>query len=321
MAEDYIEFNEFRTAETAEPNDELLLQTPDETKRITVEAYNRPLSQAIENTRNEVNLLSDEVDRVNEKIPSTVTPDNQLTTQDYVNEAIQTNSAVNRGSFETYADLMAYEGTVTRNDYAYVADDESHKHESWRYKWNDDTHEWTPEYRINEAPMTLAQLAALNSGITAELLNRLLGGTTTPVGTMSLYWGAVAPVGYLMCDRSYSADDYPELWAVLPDEVKDTENRIFNLDLRELVPVGAGQSESKDIEDHDVYEVGQFKDDQLQEHTHTYTLRLEGTDTPYLMPGLRIPSAGADVLTSEQSGRKGTTTHGKQFGINYIVKY
>lgn len=113
-------------------------------------------------------------------IPAEASESNKLTTKSYVDESIQTSSAVNRGNFETYADLMEYEGTVTRNDYATVGDDETHDHEAWRYKWNDDNEEWTPEYRINEAPMTLEQLAALNSGITEELVEQF-SGFTNPI--------------------------------------------------------------------------------------------------------------------------------------------
>lgn len=177
MAEDYVEFNEFRQAETAEARDELLLQTESETKRIAVEAYNRPLNQAIESARNEANS---QINEMKEKIPAQASADNQLATQSYVNEAVQTSSAINRGSFATYADLLAYSGPVTRNDYATVGDDETHGHEAWRYKWNDETEQWTPEYRINEAPMTTEQLAALNSGATSDLiaeLNRLLASS------------------------------------------------------------------------------------------------------------------------------------------------
>lgn len=116
-------------------------------------------------------------------IPAEASESNKLTTKSYVDESIQTSSAVNRGNFETYADLMEYEGTVTRNDYATVGNDETHDHEAWRYKWNDDNEEWTPEYRINEAPMTLEQLAALNSGITEELVEQF-SQASLPVDTV-----------------------------------------------------------------------------------------------------------------------------------------
>jgi len=117
--------------------------------------------------------LAESVQRIDSFISSTASETNKLADKGYVDDAIQTSTAVNRGAFDTYADLMEYSGTVTRNDYATVRDDETHDHEAWRYKWNDDNEEWTPEYRINESPMTQAQLASLNSGITAEKVEEL----------------------------------------------------------------------------------------------------------------------------------------------------
>lgn len=118
-------------------------------------------------------LLKSFIDLINSKIPSAASETNKLADIQYVNESIQTNTAVNRGDFATYAELEAYEGPVTRNDYATVRDDETHDHECWRYKWNDEEETWKPEYRINESPMTQAQLAALNSGITEEKVEKL----------------------------------------------------------------------------------------------------------------------------------------------------
>lgn len=118
-------------------------------------------------------LLKSFIDLINSKIPSAASETNKLADIQYVNESIQTNTAVNRGDFATYAELEAYEGPVTRNDYATVRDDETHDHECWRYKWNDEEEAWKPEYRINESPMTQAQLAAINSGISASLVESM----------------------------------------------------------------------------------------------------------------------------------------------------
>ena len=285
--------------------------------------------------------IAESLQRINSLIPSTASNTNKLTDKAYVDESIQTSTAVNRGNFDTYADLMAYSGTVTRNDYATVGDDETHGHECWRYKWNDEDEEWTPEYRVNEAPMTTEQLAAINSGITAEILQRLIGATETPVGTMSLYLGAVAPTGYLMCDRTYSADDYPQLWDVLPDNVKNIDERTFDIDFRELVPVGAGKSTRPDIAAHDIYNVGQFKDDLFKshnhdvkitggEHGHTVRTGVEGPYLPSVYQGGHAYFATNAYEKSSTEGHShkitiynkgGNTTHGKQIGVNYIIKY
>ena len=249
-----IEIKDLGKAEGINDADTLLVQQEGTTRQIDYEIMRKDaLEKGIEENRlvdeERLQTVNQEVESIKEMLPSTASETNKLVSKSYVDESIQTSTAVNRGSFETYADLVAYSGTVTRNDYAYVADDETHDHEAWRYKWNDDTHEWTAEYRINEAPMTLEQLAALNSGITAEILQRLIGATETPVGTVSLYMGIVAPTGYIFCDDTdYSADDYPALWAVLPAIVKNIENRTFRIDMRDRVPQGANGNLGEYIE-------------------------------------------------------------------------
>ena len=100
----------------------------------------------------------------------------------------------------------------------------------------------------------------------------------------------------------------------------------FNLpDYREVTLVGAGQNgtEGNALATHDVYTVGQFKDDQLQNHTHT-------TSRPWPTPGQNWPLAAGNtfqITTQETDGvttgmgfRMGTTTHGKQKGVKFIIK-
>lgn len=100
-----------------------------------------------------------------------------LASKSYVDDAISTNTAVFRGTFATRAELYAYNGTKTNNDYAVVSADESNNKETWRYKY--DGNSWKAEYKINETALTVSQLNALNSGITAETVSNL----TTTVGT------------------------------------------------------------------------------------------------------------------------------------------
>lgn len=108
--------------------------------------------------------------------------------KDYVDDSINRSSAFFRGNFATYAALMAvpWQTTdpdapnfVSNNDYAAVADDETHSHESWRYIYvleeGGQDNGWTAQYRINESPFTVEQLAAINSGITANDVTKLAG--------------------------------------------------------------------------------------------------------------------------------------------------
>ena len=119
---------------------------------------------------------------------------------------------------------------------------------------------------------------------------------------------------WLLADGSpVDATLHPKLAAVMPTLP----------DLRECVLVGAGKSTrailDEDGHSHDVYSVGEFKDDQLQEHTHTYNQPTLNVDTATLVPGLRACGVPSENKTNTLSGRSGTTTHGKQIGVLYYV--
>ena len=85
-----------------------------------------------------------------------------------------------RGSFDTKADLDAWQtanpSVASNNDYAYVQTDETHNNETWRYTFvqqGDQVGQWEPQFKVSSAPLTAAQLAALNSGATAELIDSI----------------------------------------------------------------------------------------------------------------------------------------------------
>ena len=125
-----------------------------------------------------------------------------------VSGLISTNTAFYRGSFASKAALLAvaWQTTdpgaayyVTNNDYAVVQDDESQSDECWRYVYVAGTG-WAAQYRINESPLTTAQLAALNSGATATNIGSIADKIDKPssptIGDFLVYtsngWGAVA---------------------------------------------------------------------------------------------------------------------------------
>ena len=113
------------------------------------------------------------------KIPSAASPLNQLADKDFVTDSITQGTAIFRGSFATKAALLAVQwqttnpsgaNYVSNNDYAVVLDDESQNDECWRYVYVTGTG-WSAQYRINESPLTQAQLDALNSGATAAIIS------------------------------------------------------------------------------------------------------------------------------------------------------
>ena len=97
-------------------------------------------------------------------------------TYNFVNSSIATNTAYFIGTFSSVAELEAYTGTVTNNDYAFVISTDSAGNSFYnRYKYNAVTQAWSFEYAVNNTPFTAAQWAAIQSGLTASDKTKLDG--------------------------------------------------------------------------------------------------------------------------------------------------
>ena len=169
---------------------------------------------------------------------------------------------------------------------------------------------------------------------------------TAPIGVIQAFSGNTVPYGYLLADgASYKVADYPDLYAVIGNTYGgDTEN--FNVpDYRETVLVGVGENTTDTIASHDVYGLGEFKDDQLQRIQGTYTtgaiynesygigpntydgaftFAIEGEYSKYAVSQV-VGGGGGGIgvrLDSARTTRTGdtNTTHGKQKGVTYIIK-
>ena len=107
------------------------------------------------------------ISAINDLIPSQATSSNQLADKNFVNSSIATNTANFIGTFTSVADLEAYSGTLTNNDYAFVETTDTAGNTLYdRYKWNGT--EWLFEYELNNSSFTSDQWGAINSGITAN---------------------------------------------------------------------------------------------------------------------------------------------------------
>lgn len=160
-----------------------------------------------------------DIDAIEEMIPNQASAQNQLADKDFVNSSINSSTAFFRGSFATRAALFAVAwqtgdpaaaNYVSNNDYAYVADDESQNDEAWRYIYvlqpGGQNNGWQPQFRVNESPLTAAQLAALNSGATAALINSIPEKYVKPSGGIpasDLAPGTIPPK--LIVDSALSA--------------------------------------------------------------------------------------------------------------------
>ena len=137
-------------------------------------------------------------------------------------------------------------------------------------------------------------------------------GTGAPVGTLIQQYKKVPISGYLYCDGStFDQNAYPALYMYLGTNVLP--------DYRECVMVGAEQNTTDTIATHDVYGEGEFKDDQLQIHSHSVpNSNPDGKN--YL--SLQYSNKGyyGNIHTSNNNGRTGDTTHGKQKAVYVYIK-
>ena len=137
-------------------------------------------------------------------------------------------------------------------------------------------------------------------------------GTGAPVGTLVTQYKKVPMSGYLYCDGStFDENNYPALYMYLGTNVLP--------DYRECVMVGAEQNTTDTIANHDVYGEGEFKDDQLQNHTHSVPNNNPNGES-YRSVQYSDKGYYGNIFTSNNSGRTGDTTHGKQKAVYVYIK-
>lgn len=134
---------------------------------------------------NIITPITNDISIINGKIPSQASTTNQLADKNFVNSSVATNTANFIGTFNSVADLEAYTGTVTNNDYAFVIDIDSVGNTIYnRYKYTTATTpaSWQFEYALNNSSFTSDQWAAINSGATTTNIGQIATNTTTISG-------------------------------------------------------------------------------------------------------------------------------------------
>ena len=120
--------------------------------------------------------------------PSTDALDNALagarSTAEFVNSSIATNTANFAGTFTSESEFPA---VATNNDYLFLdtVDEEGNKIFK-RYKYAADTSRWAYEYTLNNSSFTAAQWAAIQSGITSEIVNDIARKSELDAHTIEL---------------------------------------------------------------------------------------------------------------------------------------
>lgn len=147
--------------------------------------------------------------------------------------------------------------------------------------------------------------------------------------------------GWLACEhQSLLRADYPKLLSYFQTHYigndtmlaffgSEDSDHFYLPDTREAALVGAGQNDSDTIATHDVYTVGQFKDDRFQDHQH-YAWNYKNVNGTYVPVGngnvFNTSGEGGTGTTRTlitagiNSGRNGTTTRSKSKGVKYIIK-
>lgn len=125
---------------------------------------------------------ADDVEEIQSVIPAQASSQNKLADKNFVNSSIATNTAYFRGTFNSVAELQAYSGEKTPNDYAFVIIyDEvitTQVKAYDRYKLNEQL-QWAYEFELNNSSFTAEQWAAITSGITSGLV-ALIGTAIQP---------------------------------------------------------------------------------------------------------------------------------------------
>ena len=140
------------------------------------------------------------------------------------------------------------------------------------------------------------------------------------------------PDGWLECNgQAVSRTTYAELFNLFNTQTYDGTNTLlsrygigdgsttFNLpDYREVALVGIGTNGTDSIASHDAYTLGQFKDDQLQNHQHSILLGSGSGNQATTNQWANWREVNTGYVLS--SYRRGDVTRGKRKGVCYLIK-
>lgn len=153
--------------------------------------------------------LDERVQEVENKIPAQATVDNKLADKNFVNSSISTNTAnyISKDGqpFTSVEELEAYTGTITNNDYAFVTGtDEAGNTYFDRYKAtvSETSKSWAKEYRLNNSSFTAEQWAAISSGITGTLVNKIISNESN-ISNINSKIPAEATTSNKLADKAY----------------------------------------------------------------------------------------------------------------------
>lgn len=162
---------------SGEEIDELLRRKQNVLTQTQLEAVN---SGANTTNIGQIATNTGDIADIDAMIPTQASTSNQLADKNFVNSSIATNTSYFIGTFNSLADLEAYSGVVTNNDYAFVQSTDAAGNTLYdRYKYTTATTpaSWQFEYELNNSSFTAAQWAAINSGATTTNIGQIATNT------------------------------------------------------------------------------------------------------------------------------------------------
>lgn len=146
------------------------------------------VSGMVSTLSSDVSQIQSNLSDINDLIPNQASAQNQLADKNFVNSSVSTNTAYFVGTFQSVEALEEYSGVITNNDYAFVVEYDPEEPTQIvaysRYKYNERLARWEYEYTLNNSSFTAEQWAAINSGMTAQLVTSIrnhIGDTTIHV--------------------------------------------------------------------------------------------------------------------------------------------
>ena len=217
-------------------------------------------------------------------IPSAASALNQLADKAFVNSSIATNTATFRGTFNLVSDihlpidanhetialnLLTVTPTADNNDYCFVQIPDSAETPAViastdRYKFNGT--EWDFEYTLNTSGFTTAQWEAINSGITAAILESLTG-IPALIPSEATDQNQLADKAYVLTQILLATPAFKGQFTTLTQLQAVTGAKYGDL----------GIVRTKDTDGHDVFIFYQYKNDQW---TYFYSLSYHPQDKP-----------------------------------------
>lgn len=158
----------------------------------------------------QVRANTSKVNAIEPTIPAQASAENQLADKAFVNSTVGTNTAIFRGTFNSLAELEAYSGEKTNNDYAFVTTTTEGQITAYnRYKYNGAS--WVYEYTLNNSSFTAVQWAAINSGITAEKVELIPDGPVAQINDETTdtthAWSGAKVAAEIEAKHKYSTEE------------------------------------------------------------------------------------------------------------------